>query len=101
MGRSILHSGMNAHKPSALTPRQVLREFLELTDGGSRIRCAGQAKRNPKRLLALGYAPRYKIDLFGVTFYLGDVRKNVDLRFMVAYVAIREGRARRPTVYAR
>ena len=92
---------MNAHKPSALTPRQVLREFLELTDGGSRIRCAGRAKRNPKRLLALGYAPRYKIELFGVTFYLGDVRKNVDLRFMVAYVAIREGRARRPAVYAR
>ncbi|HKS07676.1 MAG TPA: hypothetical protein VJR92_15345 [Gemmatimonadaceae bacterium] len=101
MGRSILHSGMDAHKPSALTPRQVLREFLELTDGGSRIRCVGAAKRNPKRLLALGYVPKYKIELFGVAYYLCDVRKNVDLRFMVAYIAIHEGRARTPNVYAR
>jgi hypothetical protein len=101
MGRSILHSGLNAHKPSALTPRQVLREFLDLTVGGSRIRCVGAAKRNPKRLLTLGYAPRSKIELFGVSYYLCEVRKNVDLRFMVGYVAIHEGRARRPNVYAR
>ena len=83
------------------TPSEVHREFLVLTDGGRRIRCVGAARRRPERLLALGYVPRYKLELFNVTFYVCDARKNEDLRFAVAYLALRERPRHRPSVYAR
>jgi hypothetical protein len=88
-------------EPSSLTPAEVRREFLELTDGGSRITCVGSARRSPRRLLSLGYAPRYKLELFNVTYYVSDVRQNADVRFFVAYLALQEGERRRPSVYAR
>lgn len=95
------HTVLPRAEPSPQTPAQVRREFLALTDGGGRIRCAGSARRNPKRLLALGYVPRYKIEAFNVAFYVCDVRKNEDLRFMVAYLAVRHGVRGERTVYAR
>jgi hypothetical protein len=88
-------------EPSPASPAEVWREFSELTDGGRRIRCMGTARRNPRRLFALGYRPRYKLELFGVTYYLADVRQNEDVRFFVGYLALREGSALRPSVYAR
>jgi hypothetical protein len=88
-------------QPSPATPREVLAEFLALTDDGARIRCVGSARRSPQRLLALGYVPRYKVELYNVTFYVADVRKNEDVRFCVAYLAIRETARGRPNVYAR
>jgi hypothetical protein len=87
--------------PSAQTPAEVRAEFLSLTEGGSRIRCAGAAARKPSRLLDLGYVPSHKIELFNVTFYLSDVRKNEDVRFIVAYVALRETARGNPRVYSR
>lgn len=88
-------------EPSPLTPEEVRAEFQELSDGGARIVCVGAARRNPKRLLSLGYAPRYKLELFGVTYYVSDVRQNADVRFFVAYLALRERARGRPSVYAR
>jgi hypothetical protein len=73
-------------EPSSQSPREVLREFMQLTGNGARIRCVGSARRNPKRLFSLGYLPRYKLELFGVTFYLCDVRQNEDVRFFPAYL---------------
>jgi hypothetical protein len=87
-------------EPAPLSPREVQREFLALTDGGARVVCVGSAHRNPRRLQRLGYVPKYKLELFGVSYYLCDARQNQDIRFMVAYLALDEGRAR-PTVYAR
>jgi len=83
-------------EPSPLTPEEVKREFLALTDGGARIRCVGSARRAPKRLLSLGYVPRYKLELFNVTYYVCDVRQNEDVRFFVAYLALRESARGRP-----
>jgi hypothetical protein len=88
-------------EPSTQTPEEVKLEFLALTDGGARIRCVGSLRRNPQRLLSLGYVPRYKLELFGVTYYVSDVRQNEDLRFFVAYLALRESARGRPSVYAR
>jgi len=88
-------------EPSPLTPAEVRREFLELTDGGARVLCVGEARRRPQRLLSLGYAPRYKVELFNVTYYLSDVRQNADVRFFVAYLALQESARGRPSVYAR
>jgi len=87
-------------EPAPLSPKEVRREFLALTDGGARVVCVGSARRHPRRLLRLGYAPKYKLELFGVTYYVCDAHQNEDIRFMVAYLALDEGRAR-PTVYAR
>lgn len=72
--------------PSSLSTRQVEREFLGLIEAGVRIRPAGRARRNPRRLLSGGYTPKHKIDLFDTDYYLTNVRQNPDIRFFVAYV---------------
>lgn len=97
---------MNKHdhrsvEPSPLPPGEVQQEFLELTNEGKRILCVGTAKRNPQRLLSLGYVPTHKVELFSATFYFSEVRKNEDVRFSVAYVALHETARARPKVYAR
>jgi hypothetical protein len=97
---------MNKHdhrsvEVSPLTPGEVAREFLDLTGDGRRIVCVGTAKRNPRRLLSLGYQPTHKIELFNVTYYLSEIRKNDDVRFSVAYVALQESGRGKPSVYAR
>ena len=75
--------------PAPLEPRAVLREFMALSDDGRGVVCVGAARRNPRRLLALGYVPRHKLELFGLTWYVCDVRQNEDVRFYVAYVRYR------------
>lgn len=85
-------------EPSSQSPREVLREFMQLTGNGARIRCVGSARRNPKRLLSLDYLPRYKLELFGVTFYLCDVRQNEDVRFFPAYL-VHGGEVRARLIY--
>ena len=99
-GRTLERRIVPSVEPAPLSPLEVRREFLALTDGGARVVCVGSARRSPRRLLRLGYVPRSKLELFGVTYYLCDARQNEDIRFMVAYLALDEGRAR-PTVYAR
>jgi hypothetical protein len=88
-------------QPASLSPADVEAEFLELTGDGKRIHCVGTAKKNPRRLLSLGYVPRFRIDLFNVSFFLSDIRKNEDVRFCVAYVAIQESPRAGTSVYAR
>jgi len=88
-------------EPSPASPAQVWREFSELTEGGRRVICVGSAARGPRRLLSLGYRPRYKVELFNVTYFVSDVRQNEDVRFFVAYLALREGASPQPNVYAR
>ena len=63
------------------------REFEALLRGGAELRCAGSARRRPRRLLEWGYRPRARIELFGTRFYLSPVRQNADVRFTVGYVA--------------
>jgi hypothetical protein len=76
-----------------LEPAAVAREFRRLSDGGARLRPVGEARRDPAGLLRRGYTPRHKLELFGLTFYLTDVRQNRDIRFFVAYVVMPEGGA--------
>jgi hypothetical protein len=73
-------------RASTRSPGQVEREFRRLLDGGAKIRPAGEARRNPLRLLSSGYTPKYKIELFDTDYYLTNVRQNPDIRFLVAYV---------------
>src|SRR5262245_43531069 len=75
-----------ASAPAPLSPRRVDREFRARIARGAELRCVGSAR--PGRLLA-GDAPRYRIDLFDTTYYLGAARQNEDLRLFVGYVVQR------------
>ena len=71
---------------SPMNPTGVAREFRDLIKRGARFRIAGRAKSDPDQLLALGYTPKHKIELFDTRFYLTNVRQNPELRFLVGYV---------------
>ncbi len=73
-------------RPEALSAAQVAREFRRRLEDGAKLRPAGTAKRNPRRLLRAGYTPKHKIRLFDTTFYLTNVRQNEDIRFFVGYL---------------
>jgi hypothetical protein len=86
--------------PAPLDPARVAREFRALCANGARLRPAGLARCDPARLLAL-YAPHHKLELFGLSFYLTDVRQNDDIRFFVAYVVVPRGGPSPAGVYPR
>lgn len=88
-------------EPAVISPDDVEAEFLDLTSDGKRIHCVGTARKNPRRLLTLGYVPRHRVDLFNVSFFLSAIRKNEDVRFCVGYVAIQESARSATRVYAR
>ena len=83
----------------SLTPRRVEREFLARVASGARLACEGSLRARPAQLLALGYRPRCRIDLFDTTYYLSAMRQNEDLRFTVGYVA--QGAGGRARIHAR
>lgn len=84
---------------SDLGPRQVEREFRRLVGGGLEIRPAGKARRNPHRLLSLGYSPKHAIELFDTTYYLTNAFQNYFLRFFVAYVVQGPVRTAHPRIF--
>jgi hypothetical protein len=73
-------------EPAEMSPGEVAREFRRLVDAGMPILPAGSARRDPRLLLARGYTPKHKVELFDTTYYLTDARQNEDIRFFVAYV---------------
>ena len=82
-----------------LGQKQVDREFRRLVDGGLPIRPAGTARRNPRRLLSLGYCPKHRIELFDTTYYLTNALQNYFLRFFVAYLVQGPARAAHPRIF--
>ncbi len=73
---------------ASLSPTRVTREFLARLDDGARLVCSGSTRKRPRRLLTLGYVPRFRIELFGTHYYLTRVRQNEDIRFFVAYMVV-------------
>ncbi len=74
-------------RPAQRSARWVEQELLARLADGARLRPAGLARKDPRRLLRAGYAPHHRIALFDTLYYLSDVRQNDDLRFFVGYVA--------------
>ncbi|MGI9238600.1 MAG: hypothetical protein ACR2QZ_14475 [Woeseiaceae bacterium] len=66
--------------------RQVGAQFRRLLDSGHRLRADGQAKGAPEKLLLIGYTPKYRIDLFGASYFLCNQRDAEGLKVMPAYV---------------
>lgn len=87
--------------PAPIPPARVEREFRALLDEGVPLVVAGRARRQPRRLLALGYAPKHRLELFDTVFYLTRPRQNYYLRFFVAYVVQAVPGRRRRAAYPR
>jgi hypothetical protein len=83
------------------SPSTVAREFKALLDGGARFHAAGRAKRDPRRILKIGYTPKHRLDIFGTRIYLSNVRQNPELRFYVAYVLPPKRAGATVDIYAR
>jgi hypothetical protein len=81
-------------RPARASARQIEQELRARLAGGAQLRPAGLARRDPRQLLRVGYAPRYRIALFDTLYYLSHVRQNDDLRFFVGYVARQTAPAR-------
>ncbi len=73
-------------RPARMTPGQVEREFRRRIREGAEIRVAGAARRAPLSLLARGYTPKHRIDLFDTSYYLTSVLENEEIRFFVGYL---------------
>ncbi len=88
--------------PADLTPRQVGHEFRKLVSDGARIKPAGRARCDPLGLLASGYTPRHRFQLFEATYYLTNLRYDENFRFFVAYVVLPSRRGGgRPVIHPR
>lgn len=84
---------------SELGSRRAEREFRRLIDGGVEIRPAGKARRNPRRLLSLGYSPKHVIELFDTTYYVTNAFQNYFLRFFIAYIVQRPASTAHPRIF--
>jgi hypothetical protein len=81
------------------SPRRIADEFRRRVDEGLRIKPAGSARRDPESLLSSGYTPRYRFEVFGVEFYLTNVRDDDNFRFFVAYVILPGDRRAWPRIF--
>ncbi len=100
-GDRVVHEVVPSVAPSEQSPASVRREFEKRLADGARILCPGSAKTRPRTLLAKGYGPKHKIELFDCTFYLSDPRQNDYIRFYVAYVIKDEGGASARRIHTR
>lgn len=72
--------------PDAASAEEVLDGFRSLLGRGVKIAAAGAAKKDPPSLLRKGYAPRHRLRLFDVTYYLSNLREDRNFRFFVGWV---------------
>ena len=80
-------------------PRAAEREFRQLLADGVEIRPVGKARKSPRRLLSLGYAPKHKLELFDTTFYVTNAFQNYFLRFFIAYIVQGAARSAYPRIF--
>lgn len=86
-----------------LAPREVERELRGWLARGAKLRCAGEGRSDPERLLRR-YPPRHKLELFDTVFYLAHLRSDVNARFFVTWVLLdakRPSPASRRSLFAR
>ncbi len=74
-------------------PGEVRRRFRALLGEGARILPVGTARSRPRSLLSRGYTPKFMLSVFDATIWLAGPRQNSDIRFLVAYVSIDDGRS--------
>ena len=93
------HEIVRGIQPSDASPGRIQREFAKLLDEGHAIACVGSARKRPRSLLSSGYTPRHRIDLFGVRFYLTNLREDAHFRFFVTYLLLPGERRLHPRIF--
>ncbi|MCP3914387.1 MAG: hypothetical protein GY711_02395 [bacterium] len=81
------------------SPRRIAREFQARLDAGAVLAAVGEARHDPRRLLAGRRAPRYRLELFGAVYYLSHYAHDDDLNFFVAYVVLGRGARIHPRIF--
>lgn len=86
--------------PASISTDRVEKEFLSLLRS-SKMRVAGNAKRDPMKQLIRHQLPRHRIDLFDTQFYLTNFRQIPELRFFIGYVVQPNQKSQRLEVFPR
>lgn len=73
--------------PEPMTPAAVRREFLARLANGAELVVPPAAAARRRRELLAKHLPRHVVRLFGTSFYLGDMRYDDHIGFLVGYVA--------------
>ena len=83
------------------SPARVARAFEAMRAAGMALRVAGAARKRPASLLARGYAPRFRFEIFATRFFVSTIRQNPELRFCVVWVVPPTKPGRRSEAFAR
>ncbi len=87
--------------PDPRSVSAVAAEFRRLLADGYSLRLQGLAKYKPSGYLTRTRAPRHKVELFGVSYYLSDIRRDDGFRFYVAYIVMPQRRPHQRSIYPR
>ncbi len=87
-------------EPLEASARQVGADLRQCLRDGATIHPAGEAREDPDALLKK-YAPIAKVELFGAHLWLGSMRHDDYLNYMVSYVGLRDAKGRIRKVFPR
>jgi len=87
--------------PKNWSKKQVQDEFKKLFSRGYRLELKGQAKNRAPDYLIRTRSPKYLIELFGVRYYLSEIRREAGFRFFVAYVVMPQTTKQAKRIYPR
>jgi len=88
-------------KPKNLSQEQVNAEFKNLIAQGFHLELKGQAKGRKQGYLPRTRTPKYIVDLFGVRYFLSDIRREAGFRFFVAYLVMPQKASHIKRIYPR
>lgn len=78
--------------PEPLTPAAVRREFQARLSAGAELVVPTPGAARRRRELLARHLPRHVVRLFATSFYLGDMRYDDHIGFLVGFVAPPDGR---------
>ena len=87
--------------PKNWPTKQVRFEFKRLLANGFRLETKGQAKNRAPDYLPRTRPPKHIIDLFGVRYFISDIRHEAGFRFFIAYVVMPQVGIHRKRIYPR
>ncbi len=87
--------------PKNWSEKQVGLEFKNLLKNGYRLDLKGQAKDRAPDYLPRTRPPKHVIDLFGVRYFLSDIRREAGFRFFVAYLVMPQKGKHKNFIYPR
>jgi len=91
--------------PSALDAKKIQQQFKQLLKIGYSLHVAGLAKYLKPDYLVRTRPPLHHIELYGVQYFLTDIRRDIGFRYFVAYIVMPQHkdtpRSQRKKIYAR